>query len=124
MVGRKNCPICGVENTGGRPHLWHRNGSRTKGYTASDLTKMAEDTRELRLTIAIVCDAVDIARQPDGWRSNPKKSRTEYHREYYWRHADKRRRQRRENKSMRRRVRPLIAGLCRAVDLGRISARW
>lgn len=84
---------------------------------------MAEANRDLRMTIAIVCDAVDTARQPDGWRSNPKK-RTEYHREYYWRHADKRRKQRRENKSMRRRVRPLIAGLCRAVDLGRISARW
>jgi hypothetical protein len=124
MVTRKNCPICGVQNTGGWPHRWHKEAHRKKGYSVDDLTKMADENRELRHTIAIVCHAVDVARQPDGWRSNPKKSRTEYHREYYWRHADKRRRQRRENKTMRRRVRPLIAGLCRAVDLGRISARW
>ena len=121
---RKNCPICGVENTGGLPHTWHKSAHRKKAYTVGHISRMVDENAEIRTVVNLVCHAVDLARQPDGWRHNPKKSRTEYHREYYWRHADKRRKQRRENKSMRRRVRPLIAGLCRAVDLGRISARW
>lgn len=121
---RKNCPICGVENTGGWPHTWHKSAHRKKRYSVENISKMINENAEMRFFINLVCHAVDLARQPDDWRSNPKKSRTEYHREYYWRHADKRRKQRRENKSMRRRVRPLIAGLCRAVDLARISARW
>lgn len=120
---RKNCPICGVENTGGLPHTWHKSAHRKKRYTVGHISRMVDENAEMRTVINLVCHAVDLARQPDNWRPNPKK-RTEYHREYYWRHADKRRKQRRENKSMRRRVRPLIAGLCRAVDLGRISARW
>lgn len=120
----KRCPICLIENTGGRVHGWHKNGSRKKGYTPEQLTSMAREAIEHNQVTAIICDAVDLARQPTHWESKPKKSRKEYHREYYWRHADKRRMQAKASKSLRRRVRPLIADLCRAVDLGRISATW
>lgn len=120
----KRCPICLIENTGGRVHGWHKNGSRKKGYTPEQLTSMAREAIEHNQVTAIICDAVDLARQPTHWESKPKKSRKEYHREYYWRHADKRRMQAKVSKSLRRRVRPLIADLCRAVDLGRISATW
>lgn len=120
----KRCPICLVENTGGRVHGWHKNGSRKKGYTPQQLTEMALVTIEQNRVRAIICDAVDLARQPLHWQSKPKKSRKEYRRDYYWRHAEKRRTQRKVSKSLRRRLRPLIADLCRAVDLGRISAGW
>lgn len=119
---RKNCPICGVENTGGQPHRWHKEAHRKKGHSVADITDMVAKTSEFRKTVELICHAVDLARQPDGWRSNPK--RTEYHQAYYWRNVEKRRVQRKVSKSLRRRVRPLIADLCRAVDLGRISARW
>lgn len=120
---RRNCPVCGVESVGGRPHRWHKEAHRGKGYSQDELAKMAKATMELNQVKAIVCEAVDDARQGDGWRSKPRK-RTEYHREYYWRHVTKRRKVAREGKSMRKKVRPLIAALCHAVDLGRISARW
>ena len=120
---RRNCPVCGVENTGGQIHRWHKEAHRKKGYVVGELTEMAKATMELNAVKAIICEAVDDARQGDGWRSRPRK-RTEYHREYYWRNVTKRRKVARESKSMRRKVRPLIAALCHAVDLGRITARW
>lgn len=114
----KRCPICLTESVGGWPHRWHKEGHRKKGYTEQDLVKMVE----AHSVQAIICDAVDLSRAPDNWQSKPK--RTEYHREYYWRHVERRRKQRVVSKAMRRRLRTLIADLCRAVDLGRISARW
>lgn len=121
---RSNCPICGIQSTGGKPHNYHKNSARRKGYTQEQVQAWSIQTREQNALVAIICNAVDLARQPDGWQSKPKKSRKEYHQAYYWRHADKRRMQRRVSKSLRRRVRPLIAELCKAVDLGRITAGW
>lgn len=118
----KRCPICGTESVGGRVHGYHSNGSRKKGYTLEATRVMAEQTQEAARVVMIVGDAVDIARQPDGWTSKPK--RREYHRDYYWRNVNKRRAQRVASKSLHRRVRPLIAELCKAVDIGRITAGW
>jgi hypothetical protein len=115
-VVRKNCPICGVENTGGWPHTWHKSAHRKKAYTVETIQTMSEHTREWNEVKAILCDAVDDARA--------KEYRREYHREYYHKNIERRREQRRVSKAMRRRLRPLIADLCRAVELGRISARW
>jgi endogenous inhibitor of DNA gyrase (YacG/DUF329 family) len=120
---RKNCPVCGVESTAGLIHRWHKEAHRKKGYVVGELTEMAKATMEQNRIKAIICEAVDEARQGDGWRSKPK-TRKEYHRAYYWEHADRRRKQRRESKALRQRVRPLVAALCHAVDLGRLSARW
>ncbi len=118
----KRCPVCGTESIGGKIHNYHRNGPRTKGYTIEALRVMATETQEANQVRMIVGDAVDLARQPDGWTSKPK--RREYHREYYWRNVNKRRAQRVASKTLRRRVRPLIAELCKAVDIGRITAGW
>lgn len=116
------CPVCGTESVGGKVHGYHRNGSRTKGYTLDALQVMAIETQERNQVCMIVGEAVDLARQPDGWTSKPK--RREYHRDYYWRNANKRRAQRTASKAMQRRLRPLIADLCKAVDIGRITAGW
>lgn len=120
----KRCPICLTESVGGKPHTWHRSAHRKKKYTPDQIAEMARHAIEQNQVKAILCEAVDLARQPMHWEPRPKKSRKEYHRNYYWRHADKRRTQRRVSKSLRRRVRPLIADLCHAVDLGRITATW
>lgn len=120
----KRCPICFTESPGGKPHGWHKHGHRKSGLTIEQVSDLARQTLERNQVKAIICNAVELSRQPDGWIPKPKKSRKEYHREYYWRHADKRRTQRRVSKSLRRRLRPLIADLCRAVDLARISAQW
>lgn len=116
------CPVCGTESVGGKVHGYHRNGSRTKGYTLDALQVMAIETQERNQVCMIVGEAVDLARQPDGWTSKPK--RREYHRDYYWRNVNKRRAQRTASKAMQRRLRPLIADLCKAVDIGRITAGW
>jgi len=121
---RKNCPVCGVANTGGKPHVWHKTAHRKKGYSIEQITEMAQQTIGVNLIISSVSEAVDLARQPDDWRSNHRKSRKEYHREYYWRHAELRRKQRRVSKVMRAKLQPLISDLCHAVDLGRITASW
>ena len=63
----KVCPVCKVENTGGRPHQWHKNGHRKKGYTAEVLSNMATQTIERNQVRAVVAEAVDLARQPDHW---------------------------------------------------------
>ncbi len=118
----KVCPICKAENTGGKPHRWHKVAHRQKGYTTEMLTEMVSQTIQRNQVKAIVSEAVDLARQPDHW--TPKPSRREYHRAYYWRHVEKRRRQRNVAKRMRAKLQPLISDLCVAVDLGRISARW
>ena len=123
MKARKDCPVCGVENTGGKVHSWHKQAAKRSGYTMQDLHQMISTSKTTVELIQIVSDAVDRARYPDGWRSKPKK-RTEYHREYYWRYADKRRAQRKTSKLLRRRVRPIIAELCKAVDIGRLTANW
>lgn len=120
----KLCPVCLTENTGGRPHRYHKLAARKSGHTLQELTIAARATIEQNAVIAILMDAVDEARHPDYWRSRP---RTEYHRAYYWRKVEARRESTRETKRqarMTKRLRPLIADLCRAVDLGRISARW
>jgi len=121
---RKNCPVCGIENTGGKVHVWHNNGHRKSGITLERLTVMAQQTMIVNQITADVAEAVDLARQPDGWQPKPWKSRKEYHKAYYWRHVDKRRRQRLSSKMLRRKLKPLIDELCIGVDLGRISANW
>jgi hypothetical protein len=120
----KLCPICLTANTGGRPHAWHKTAHRKKNYTPEQVAEMARQAIEHNQVKAIICDAVDESRQPDGWQSKPKKSRKEYHREYYWRHVVIRRQQRVTSKMLRKKLKPLIADLCHAVDLGRISATW
>jgi len=124
MAEMKRCPICHVENTGGLPHGWHKQAHRKKGYTPEQLADMVRQTLEQNQIKVIICDAVDESRQRDNWRSKPRKSRKEYHREYYWRHVTIRRQQRVMSKTMRKKLKPLIDGLCHAVDLGRISATW
>ena len=64
---RKNCPICGVENTGGQIHTWHKTAHRKKKYTVEQITEMSEKAREINALVQMVCYAVDIARQPDYW---------------------------------------------------------
>lgn len=64
---RKNCPICGVANTGGLPHTWHKSAHRKKQYTVEQITEMSEKAREINALVQIVSYAVDIARQPDYW---------------------------------------------------------
>jgi hypothetical protein len=120
----KRCPVCHVENTGGRPHVWHKTAHRKKQYSVEQIAGMAQQTLERNQVKSIICDAVDESRQPDGWTSKPKKSRKEYHREYYWRHAVIRRQQRVTSKMLRKKLKPLISELCHAVDLGRITATW
>ena len=123
----KLCPICFTENTGGRPHQHHRLAARKSGHTLEELAIAARATIEQNAVKAIVMDAVDEARHPDHWRPKPKAGRAEYHRAYYWRRVEARRNATRETKRrarMSKKLRPLIADLCRAVDLGRISARW
>jgi len=124
MAEMKRCPICHVENTGGQPHGWHKYGHRKSGYTLEQIADFARQTFERNQVKAIICDAVDESRQRDDWQPKPKKSRKEYHREYYWRHVTIRRQQRVMSKTMRKKLKPLIDGLCHAVDLGRISATW
>lgn len=123
----KLCPICFTENTGGRPHRHHKLAARKSGHTLEELAIAARATIEQNAIKAIVMDAVDEARHPDHWRSKPKADRAEYHRAYYWRKVEARRNATRETKRrarMSKKLRPLIADLCRAVDLGRITARW
>lgn len=123
----KLCPICFTENTGGRPHQHHRLAARKSGHTLEELAIAARATIEQNAVKAIVMDAVDEARHPDHWRPKPKADRAEYHRAYYWRKVEARRNATRETKRrarMSKKLRPLIADLCRAVDLGRITARW
>jgi hypothetical protein len=105
-------------------HVWHSNGHRKSGITLEQLTVMAQQTMIVNQITAEVSEAVDLARQPDDWQPKPWKSRKEYHKAYYWRHADKRRKQRLSSKTLRRQLEPLIRELCIAVDLGRISANW
>jgi uncharacterized protein YoaH (UPF0181 family) len=124
MAMRKNCPVCGVENTGGKIHTWHTSAHRKKQYSVEQIAEMSARTLESNQVRSIVAEAVDLARQPDGWEPKPKKSRKEYHREYYWRHAVIRRQQRVTSKMMRRKLQSLISDLCHAVDLGRITASW
>ncbi len=64
---RKNCPICGVANTGGLPHTWHKSAHRKKQYTVEQIAEMAEKAREINALVQVVSYAVDIARQPDYW---------------------------------------------------------
>lgn len=120
----KLCPICLTESVGGLPHRWHKEGHRKKGYTQDQIASMVRQTLEHNQIRAIICDAVDKSRQPDGWQSKPKRSRKEYHREYYWRHLVIRRQQRVTSKMLRKKLKPLISELCHAVDLGRITAMW
>ena len=120
----KLCPICLTANTGGKPHRWHKQAHRKKGYTQDQLAEMARQSIEQNQVKAIICDAVDESRQPDGWQPRARKSRKEYHREYYWRHVVIRRQQRVTSKMMRKKLKPLIYELCHAVDLGRITATW
>jgi hypothetical protein len=124
MAEMKRCPICLTESVGGKPHEWHKSGHKKKGYTTDQISNMVKEVLEQNQIKAIICEAVDLARQPTDWRSNPKKSRKKYHREYYWRHVVIRRQQRVTSKMMRKKLKPLIDDLCHAVDLGRISATW
>lgn len=64
---RKNCPVCGVENTGGQIHTWHKTAHRKKKYTVEQIAEMSEKAREINALVQMVCYAVDISRQPDYW---------------------------------------------------------
>lgn len=124
MAQMKLCPICLTANTGGLPHTWHKSAHRKKKYTPEQIAEMARQAIEQNQVKAIICDAVDESRQRDDWQSKPRKSRKEYHREYYWRHVVIRRQQRVTSKMLRKKLKPLISELCHAVDLGRITATW
>ena len=122
----KRCPVCFTESVGGLPHGWHKYAHRKKQRTIEELSAAAIATIEINRAKAELMDAVDEARHPDGWQSKPK-SRAGYHREYCWRKIDTRRTTTRESKRrarMSKRLRPLISGLCHAVDLGRLTATW
>lgn len=112
---KKACPICGVENTGGRVHGYHKSSHRKIKWTLEDVKAAADRTRDANAVRAIVSDAVDEARRA---------SRTEYHRLYYRLNLERRRQQRREHRAMQRKLRPLISELCDAVDLARVTAQW
>ena len=123
---KRLCPVCLTESVGGLPHRYHKMGARKKGRTQDELAAAARAVIEHNAVTAIVRDAVDEARYPDYWRSKPK-TRAEYHREYYWRKVEKRRATARESRKRARltkKLRPLILDLCRAVDLGRVTASW
>lgn len=113
MAKVKLCPVCLTESVGGKPHIWHKSAHRKKRYSVDALSEMARTTIEANQIKAIICEAVDLARQPDG--AKPKMRRVRIRRKPK---APK------VSHEMRKRLRPLISGLCRAVDLGRISARW
>lgn len=118
------CPVCGIENTGGQPHRWHRLHHKA-GLTVEQVAEMSRQTREANYLVRTVSDAVDDAREPDAWR--PDEGRAEYHRAYYARHLERRRMQARESKrrrTLKRKLRPLIDELCNAVDIGRVTAGW
>lgn len=124
MARGKPCPVCGVENTGGRPHRWHR-AHRKSGLTTEQVAELSRQTRETNQLIRVVAEAVDDARESDAW--GPGEERAAYHRAYYAQNLERRRRQAREYKRRRtltRKLRPLIDDLCHAVDLGRLTARW
>jgi hypothetical protein len=121
----KLCPICQTENTGGLPHRWHKVAHRKKAYGLDRVAEMAQQTIEANQVRLIVGAAVDASREPDDW--DPGATRAAYHRAYYARNIERRRQQARDAKrarAMLRNLRPLIAGLCHAVDLGRLTARW
>jgi hypothetical protein len=96
---RRNCPVCGIESVGGKPHHYHLHQS-------------------------LPIDAQRAA--SEAVRLNNK--RTEYFREYYWRNAeklrDRRREQKRELYRLRKTTKPLIEELCKAIDLARQTANW
>ena len=96
---RRNCPICGIESVGGRPHNYHLHQS---------LTPEAQRAAS---------EAVRLGNK-----------RTEYQREYYWRHAeklrDRRREQKRELHRLRKTIKPIIEELCEAIDLARQTVNW
>jgi hypothetical protein len=121
----KLCPVCLAENTGGLPHRHHREGNRKKARTVEQISEMARQRIEANQVRLIVGAAVDDAREPDDW--DPGAKRAAYHRAYYAKNIERRRQQSRDAKrarAMLRNLRPLIAGLCHAVDLGRLTARW
>jgi len=76
----KLCPVCLIENTGGRPHRYHRLAARKSGHTLDELAIAARAVIEQNAVISIVMDAVDEARHPDYWRA---RKRSEYHLAYY-----------------------------------------
>jgi hypothetical protein len=124
MARGKLCPVCGVENTGGWPHRWHRL-HRKANLTVEQIAEFSRQAREANRLVRVVAEAVDDARAPDRW--SPGEERAAYHRAYYARNLERRRMQARESKrrrTLRRKLRPLIDDLCLAVDLGRESARW
>lgn len=96
---RRNCPICGVESVGGRQHNYHMHQSLT-----TEAQRAASEAIRLG------------------------NKRTEYMREYYWRHAeklrDRRREQKRELHRLRKLTKPIIEELCEAVDLARLTTNW
>ena len=59
------CPVCFTENTGGRPHRYHKLAAKKSGHTLEELAIAARATIEQNAVIAIVMDAVEEARHPD-----------------------------------------------------------
>jgi dephospho-CoA kinase len=96
---RRNCPVCGVESVKGKACNYHLHQS---------LTPEAQRAAS---------EAVRLGNK-----------RTEYQREYYWRHAEKLRDRRREHKRemyrLRKLTKPIIEDLCKAIDLARQTANW
>ena len=76
----KLCPVCLTENTGSRPHRYHRLAARKSGHTLDELAIAARAVIEQNAVISIVMDAVDEARHPDYWRA---RKRSEYHLAHY-----------------------------------------
>lgn len=76
----KLCPVCLTENTGGRPHRYHKLAARKSGHTLEELAIAAREVIELNAVTAIVMDAIDESRHPDYWRA---RKRSEYHPAHY-----------------------------------------
>lgn len=127
MKARKNCPICGIENTGGIVHAYHKRAAKRSGYTLEALSGMIAYDSEMRALIEIVGDAVDRARIADDWTPKDiQKAKT------WWHHSDLRRLESKRKKALRRKAirtakrnaKPLVRELCHAVDIGRLTAHW
>jgi hypothetical protein len=103
---RRNCPICAVQTTGGRPCHYHKRSGHTAEQTAR--------VRELYAIIAMFCDAIDEARIP--LRGN---RRTEYNRAYYYRNIERRRLQARESKRRNAGRRKLLRLRAKVLELAR-----
>ncbi len=98
------CPVCFIPKRGGRRCAYHSE-QRARGMTDDYIRESVSEALERNQVIAIVCEAVDDARQPMPFKPKqiarkPKKRRTlTIH--GHW-----------------------AKELCHAVDIGRATASW